>query len=203
LRRRTARTFSIRISRRNKKGSGLGLATSYSIIKKHDGIITVDSEVGRGTIFYIHLPASDKKVEVVRPSHTTAARGKGRILVMDDEPLIRELAVSGLGHLGYDVDTVADGAEALQVYREARESGKPFSAVIMDLTIPGGMGGKEAIKQLLALDPAARAIVSSGYSNDAVMANFKQFGFKGVVSKPYKVEELAEAVNSILDQKAA
>ena len=181
-----------------QKGSGLGLATSYSIIKKHDGMITVESEVGRGTTFHIYLPASDKPLVRSAPPKPKAPRGKGRVLLMDDEELIRELAVAGLTQLGFQVDTVADGTEALRVYAEAREKGQPFAAVIMDLTIPGGMGGREAIKQLLVMDPNAKAIVSSGYSNDAVMANYRQFGFQGVVAKPYKIDELAEAVNTLV-----
>ena len=186
-----------------QKRSGLGLATSYSIVKKHEGLITVESEAGKGTRFCIFLPASDRAVAQAPAPKARAPRGKGRVLVMDDEDLIRELAVTGLSHLGYQVDTVADGAEALRVYREARESGQPFAAVIMDLTVPGGMGGREAIKQLLIMDPGAKAIVSSGYSNDAVMANYRQFGFKGVVAKPYKIEELAEAVNTLVQGEAA
>lgn len=186
-----------------QKGSGLGLATSYSIIKKHDGMLTVESEVGRGTTFRIHLPASNKPMEKVAPPKVVAPRGKGRVLVMDDEALIRELAVAGLSQLGYQVETAPDGAEALRMYSEAKAAGQPFAAVIMDLTIPGGMGGKEAIKQLLLLDPAARVIVSSGYSNDAVMANFRHYGFKGVVAKPYKMEELAAAVNTLVQEGAA
>ena len=185
-----------------QKGSGLGLATSYSIIKKHDGMLTVESELGRGTTFRIHLPASHKPMEKLAPPKAVAPRGKGRILVMDDEALIRELAVMGLSHLGYQVETADDGVEALLKYREAKAAGQPFAAVIMDLTVPGGMGGKEAIKRLLEMDPTARVIVSSGYSNDAVMANFQHYGFKGMVAKPYKIEELVAAVNTLVQHSA-
>lgn len=126
-----------------QKGSGLGLATSYSIIKKHDGLLTVESELGRGTTFRIYLPASNKPVEKIVPPKVVAPRGKGRVLVMDDEALIRELAVTGLGQLGYQVATAPDGAEALRMYSEAKATGQAFAAVIMDLTIPGGMGGRK------------------------------------------------------------
>lgn len=179
-------------------GSGLGLATSYSIIKKHDGLLTVESALGAGTSFYIYLPASDKPVTVLPHAREEPMRGAGRVLVMDDEPLIRELAETMLEHLGYQVELARDGAEAVRLYCQAKENGRPFDAVIMDLTIPGGMGGKETIKKLSAFDPEVRAIVSSGYSHDPVMANFREHGFRGVMGKPYKVEELAKVMHEVL-----
>jgi len=119
------------------------------------------------------------------------------VLVMDDEPDILSLSHVVLKRLGYEAELARDGAEALRRYREAAEAGKPFSAVIMDLTIPGGMGGKEAIRRLLELDPQARAIVSSGYSNDPVMAEFRKHGFRGVVAKPYQIHELARVLREV------
>jgi PAS domain S-box-containing protein len=183
-----------------QSGSGLGLATSYSIVKKHDGLITVESTVGVGTTFHVYLPASSSAARPALPVESGAPlRGHGRILVMDDEALIREMAVTALGFLGYEVETAVSGEEAVQSYEQARSENRPFAAVIMDLTIPGGMGGKEAIKRLHAIDPAVKGIVSSGYSNDPVMARYREHGFRGVVGKPYKVEDLAKALHEVLN----
>ena len=189
-----------------EKGSGLGLATSYSIIKKHAGHITVDSETGAGTIFYIYLPASQKDVSVepeqreVREVATKEVplTGKGKILVMDDEAIISLAVAHNLKKLKYEVETARDGAEAIDLYKGAMESGEHFDAVIMDLTIPGGMGGKEAIKKLLEIDPEARAIVASGYCNDPVMSDFKEYGFSEVIEKPYEISELIEKLNRVM-----
>ncbi len=181
-----------------QKGSGLGLATAYSIIGKHDGHIAVESELGVGTTFNIYLPASGKQVQEVKETQRDVLVGKGRILVMDDEAFIRDIAGEMLGHIGYAVEVAKDGAEAVKRYQKALESGKPFDAVIMDLTIPGGMGGKEVVQLLLEMDPAVNAVVSSGYSNDPVMSDFKKYGFKGVVAKPYNFEELGKAMQKIL-----
>ncbi|MBW2605215.1 MAG: PAS domain S-box protein [Deltaproteobacteria bacterium] len=183
-----------------QKGSGLGLATAYSIIDKHDGYIVAESELGVGSTFYIYFPASEKKVSVVKETRIKAFVGKGRILVMDDEALIRDIAGQLLSRIGYDVEFAKDGAEAVKRYQKVMESGKSFDAVIMDLTIPGGMGGKEAVQRLLEIDPEVNAIVSSGYSNDPVMSDFRKFGFKGVVPKPYTIEELGKALQEILTE---
>ncbi|MEN9572859.1 MAG: hypothetical protein RL514_714 [Verrucomicrobiota bacterium] len=181
-----------------EKGTGLGLATSYSIVKKHDGIITVESTPGAGTEFHVHLPASEKQVPAAAPAPVAPVQGQGRILVMDDEDLIRELAQTALEFLGYQVDGVADGEACIKAYEAARAEGRPYAVVIMDLTIPGGMGGKEAIQRLLEIDPAVKAIVSSGYSHGPEMANHQQHGFCGMVCKPYKVEDLARQINAVL-----
>ena len=124
--------------------------------------------------------------------------GQGRVLVMDDEPEILNFAQAALKRLGYEAELARDGAEAIRRYTAATESGNPFAAVIMDLTIPGGMGGQEAIKRLLDIDPQVRAIVSSGYSNDPVMADFQKHGFRGVVAKPYEVKELARVLREVI-----
>jgi two-component system, cell cycle sensor histidine kinase and response regulator CckA len=123
---------------------------------------------------------------------------KGRILVMDDEELIRDVVSSMLEYLGYDVDLSSDGQEALDKYRDALRSGNRFDAIIMDLTIPGGKGGREVIKDFVDMDPDVKAIVSSGYSNDPVMSNFSEYGFKGVVKKPFKIEDLSTAIEQVL-----
>lgn len=181
-----------------KKGSGLGLSTTYSIVKKHDGHIAVESELGKGTAFYIYLPASEKEVSREKGAEEEHIAGKGRILVMDDEEVVREVAGGMAAHLGYEVDFAEDGAKAIELYRKAKKSGKSFDVVIMDLTIPGGMGGEEAMKKLLEIDPSVKAIVSSGYSNDPVMADYKKHGFSGVIAKPYKIAEMSSVINSVI-----
>lgn len=182
-----------------KKGSGLGLSTTYSIIKKHDGYIAVESELGKGAAFYIYLPASEKEVLREKGAEEEHIAGKGRILVMDDEEVVREVAGRMAAHLGYEVDFAEDGAKAIELYKKAKKSGRPFDVVIMDLTIPGGMGGEEAMEKLLEIDPSVKAIVSSGYSNDPVMADYKKHGFSGVIAKPYKVAEMSSVINSVIN----
>ncbi len=182
-----------------QEGSGLGLATSYSIIEKHNGYISVESQIEVGTTFHIYLPASPE--ETLRTKETDEREpimGEGRVLVMDDEEMVRELATDMLISLGYSVTTAMSGAEAIETYKNAMESGNPFDAVIADLTIPGGMGGKETIQRLLEIDPEVKAIVSSGYSNDPVLANFEEYGFKGVVAKPYKARELSVVLHRVI-----
>lgn len=181
-----------------QKGSGLGLATVYSIIKNHGGHISVESTIGAGTAFHIHLPASDKTPEPKKADEETLVRGSGRVLVMDDEEIIRDLAGDTLTHLGYTVALARDGEEAVEMYRKSAEAGAPFDIVIMDLTVPGGMGGKEAIKKLLSLYPDAKAIVSSGYSTDRIMSDFTAHGFKGVIEKPYKMAALSELLRKLI-----
>jgi PAS domain S-box-containing protein len=185
-----------------EKGSGLGLATVYSILKRHDGLVTVESEPGRGTVFHLYLPASVKNAPSKTSDTTMLARGSGtgRILAMDDEPGIRTLLTAIMKHFGYEITTVRDGAEAIREYKEAREKGKPYSVVIMDLTIPGGMGGKETIRALREIDPCIKAIVSSGYSNDPVLAEYQKYGFVARVEKPYRMQELGKTLQTILEQ---
>ena len=183
-----------------KQGGGLGLATCYSIIKKHAGYITVDSELAAGTTVQIYLPVSTNEITARKPAELKedVLAGRGRILVMDDERLVREVAGRMLVRIGYEVTTAKDGDEAIELYRSARESGQPLNAVILDLTIPGGMGGKETVERLLKMDPEVKAIVSSGYSINPVMADFRQYGFSGVISKPYAVEKLSRALYKVL-----
>ncbi|ACB75753.1 PAS domain S-box protein [Opitutus terrae] len=181
-------------------GSGLGLAAVYSIVNKHRGGIDVKSQVGKGSTFTIWLPASHDQAADESPNMpvTRTTVLKGRVLFMDDEEPIREMAVFLLRRLGMEVECAADGAEAVHKYEEARAAGNPFALVIMDLTVPGGMGGREAIGQLRALDPNVRAVVSSGYSSDPVLANYREHGFCGVVAKPYEVADLARVLRSVL-----
>ncbi|MBU7046698.1 MAG: PAS domain S-box protein [Theionarchaea archaeon] len=180
-----------------QKGSGLGLSTSYSIVMKHDGYITAESEGGKGTTFYIYLPAS-QMVRDEQEEGGELVKGKGRVLLMDDEEIVRDAAGEVLQYLGYTVVTVADGEEAISAYTRALKSGEPFDIVIMDLTIPGGKGGKEAITTLLQVDPHVRAIVASGYSTDPVMADYRKYGFSGVVCKPYTIEDLSRVLYRML-----
>jgi CheY-like chemotaxis protein len=179
-----------------KEGNGLGLATTYSIIKKHNGHITVESQLGVGTTFHIYLPASDKAAPEKRENRMI--KGQGRILVMDDQPSVRKIVGRMLEKLGYESEFAKDGAETIRVVEETQETEKPFDAVILDLTIPGGMGGKEVIKELLEIDPELKAIVSSGYSDDPVLSNFQEYGFKGVISKPFESLSLSKALHKVL-----
>jgi len=158
----------------------------------------VESELGVGTTFYIYLPASQKEIPTEKKVEERPLVGKGKILVMDDEEAVRGVTGRILKYIGYEVAFAKNGAEAIELYKRARESGQPFEAVIMDLTIPGGIGGKEAIRKLLEIDPEVKAIVSSGYSNDPIMSEFKQYGFRGVMAKPYKIVELSETVDKVI-----
>ncbi len=180
------------------EGSGLGLAICHSILEKHDGRISVSSTPGKGTTFTILLPVGGQDVVQVPPENKSVPPGQARILLMDDEEMIRELATEMLSFIGHQVTTVRDGQEAVENYRNAMDSEKPFDLVILDLTVPGGMGGKEAAELLLQLDPKARIIVSSGYSNDPVMAEYEQYGFVATISKPYDVNGLERILENAL-----
>ncbi len=181
-----------------QKGSGLGLATSYSIIKNHGGLITVDSELGIGTVFHIYLPADLQREPEQPETVEQAISGHGKVLLMDDDDSIRLLAGEMLSMMGYEILTARDGAEAIELYRTAMKSDRPFNAVILDLTVPGGMGGKETIERLTRIDPKVKAIVSSGYSNDPIMADHEAYGFVGVVAKPYTTKQLTETLCRII-----
>jgi PAS domain S-box-containing protein len=182
-------------------GSGLGLSISYSIVTRHGGLLTVNSQKGRGTECRVWLPATEKRVDPAEalPERDVAGR-KRRILVMDDERVIRDVATPILRREGYEVSRADKGQEAIQIYREGQASGKPFDCVILDLTIPGGMGGKETIRKLKEIDPNLIAVVSSGYSNDPVLADFADAGFSGAVQKPYTADEMLEAVARVLEE---
>ncbi len=181
-----------------QQGSGLGLATAYSIITSHKGHIAVESELHVGTTFFIYLPASPATPPLEKEVEEKPLVGRGKILVMDDEEAIQEVLVQVLSRCGYEADVARFGAEAIELYKKAYDAGHPYAALIMDLTIPGGMGGKEAIKKLIAIDPHVKAIVSSGYANDPVMANFRQYGFRGVSPKPYQIADLSKVLQNVI-----
>ena len=183
-----------------QKGSGIGLAVAYSIVDKHGGYIAAESDDG-GTTFHVYLPATEAAGSAQTSHRSTLVRGVGKVLLMDDEQDIRTVGSEMLQALGYTVVCTRDGAEAVERYRQAQEAGDAFDAVILDLTIPGGMGGKEAVTRLLALDPFAAVIVSSGYSNDPVMAQFRQYGFQGAVGKPYQLKDLSAVLHEVLAGK--
>ena len=182
-------------------GSGLGLATAYAITKKHDGHLAVESPNGRGATFTLTLPATSAPVPVESPEEDPG-RGEGRILIMDDEPIMRETVTEVLRALGYQSSAASSGEEALRMYADSLAAGHRYDAVILDLTVAGGMGGKETIRKLLELDPLVRAVVSSGYSEDPVMARYREYGFRGVVAKPYTVAELRAVLRNVLDPSA-
>ncbi len=181
-------------------GSGLGLAAVYSIVSKHRGSIDVQSQPGKGSTFRIWLPAthvvSDDTGLQVKSVKMTAL--KGRVLFMDDEEAIRQMASFLLRRFGFDVVCAKDGSEAVQTFRAAKNAGEPFALVIMDLTVPGGMGGREAIPLLREIDPNVRAIVSSGYSSDPILANYRAHGFAGVAAKPYEMTEFARVLREVM-----
>jgi PAS domain S-box-containing protein len=171
-------------------GQGLGLATSYSIITRHQGTIEVESEPGKGTTFYIYIPATKKEpAEQQKIEERKVLRG-GRVLVMDDEPMMRDIVVKFLEHLGFNAVVVDDGRDAINMYIKEKESGTPFDALIFDMTIKGGLGGKEAIEEIRKIDKDILAFVMSGYHEDPVLAHPQDYGFNGGLCKPFTLEEL-------------
>ncbi len=183
-----------------EKGSGLGLATSYSIVRNHGGLIDVNTKSGEGCTFMIYLSAiaGCGRIEAPVKPQELSARRRARILVMDDEELVRDLGRELLGMLGHDVEIAKHGQEALEKYKDAMAEGRPFDLVILDLTVRGGMGGSETIQKLVKIDPAVKAMVTSGYSDDAIIANHLEHGFKAYLKKPYDIDELGDIVNSLL-----
>ena len=184
-----------------KEGSGLGLATSYYIIKNHDGYIHVKAEKDMGTIFHIYLPASERKLQAIRDNTDNSLEGKGKILIMDDDEIVLKSIGKMLIFLGYEISLSRDGKEALDLYEKALKESSAFHIVLMDLTVPGGMGGKIAVQKLKKIHPEANVIVSSGYSNDPIMADYKTYGFCGVIVKPYDINELGILLKKILEKQ--
>ena len=183
-----------------ESGSGLGLATSYSIIKRHKGYIFVSSALGIGTTFRILLPAKPDATKITIESSSEIQYGTGNILIMDDDDSVLKVLSASLEKLGYQTDIVNDGKEAIKAYLSKMTQQETFDLVIMDLTIPGGMGGKNAVQEIHKIDPNAKVIVTSGYSKDPVIANYKEYGFIGVILKPYGIEELSIEIKKAITQ---
>jgi PAS domain S-box-containing protein len=184
-----------------QKGTGLGLSVSYSVVKDHGGLITVESELGKGTCFHIYLPVDhgEEEVEIDDVALISSAQpGRGKLLFMDDDEGVRDVIVEILIHLGYEVEFAKDGSQAIERYTEAAKRGEPFDVVVADLTVREGMGGKDLLRQLHEINPAVKAVISSGYSNDPVLYNFRKYGFHGVVAKPYRIEELCAVVEAVM-----
>jgi len=180
-----------------EQGKGLGLASCYSIIRKHGGKIQAISTLGKGSTFEISLPASEKELISEPFCQTGTSRGSGKILVMDDDKIIQEILLDMLEYFGYTAECVDNGTDAVELYRNRKEQGTPFYAVILDLSIPGGVGGKETIELLRKFDSNIKAIVSSGYYSDPVIANYRDYGFSAVLKKPYRAQDLSNVLNNI------
>ena len=184
-----------------QKGSGIGLTVAYSIVDRHNGYITAESEVD-GSTLHVYLPAVEGAFLELSSRPRELMSGVGKVLLMDDEQIIRAVGSEMLQLLGYEVVCARDGTEAVELYRQAQEEGLAFDAVILDLTIPGGMGGKDAVSKILSLDPTAAVIVSSGYSNDQVISEYRHYGFRGAVCKPYRLQELSAILHDVLVEKS-
>jgi len=181
-----------------KKGHGLGLATSYSIIKNHGGHIEVESELEKGTKFHIYLPATGENIPISNKSRLKSVKSGKKILVMDDEEDVKSILGRMLKKLGYEVGFAKNATEALKLYKKAKIADDKFDLVLLDLTIPGEIGGKEALNLLFSIDPKVKAIASSGYSNDPIMSNYESYGFKGIIKKPFDLQELSNAINKAI-----
>ncbi|MDH3890112.1 MAG: PAS domain S-box protein [candidate division Zixibacteria bacterium] len=179
------------------RGSGLGLATTYSIVRNHGGHIEVQSSPGCGAEFLVYLPATSAMAEKEPKDPPPARNAGGRILVMDDEACVREVALRSLQRKGFEVDTAVDGEQAIDLFVNARAEGRPFTIVILDLTVPGGLGGIETVDRLRRIDPNIPAIVCSGYSNDPILASYRDYGFQAIIGKPFRPRDLIHTVNRL------
>jgi CheY-like chemotaxis protein len=185
-----------------KDGSGLGLAIAYSIMKKHGGHITVLSKVGIGSTFTIYIPAAPVSKTLASKNDERKTNGNHqriKILVMDDQKYVRNTIKTMLSLHNYEVVTAENGYQVIELYRKALMNEKPFDVVLLDLTVPGGYGGKETLRELLKIDPAVRAVALSGYSNDPAMAVYRVYGFKASISKPFDIDELLKTIETVMD----
>ena len=181
-------------------GHGLGLAIVYSIVKKHHGLITFESSPGQGTTVTILLPSADKKVSEAEIIQDATPDGKGHILIMDDNEDVRAIIGSSLNYLGYTYSEADDGLAAIDMYKKAMKSGNRFDAVLMDLTVPGGMSGKEAVLEINNIDVDSKVIVISGYSRDPILANYKDYGFVGKLVKPFQLQDMKKVLSEVIDK---
>ncbi len=184
-----------------RKGSGLGLSTVFSIVQKHGGHVRVDSRAGVGATFHVYLPASEGAFVAAEPRPKGGLRGGGRVLLIDDEEIIRRSVGALLKRLGYEVESAADGGMGIRLHEKAVKEQRPFDVIIMDLTIPGGMSGEETIHRLREIDPDAKVVVSSGYSNDAILSRYEEYGFSAALTKPWRIEELSETLDRLIGRK--
>ena len=184
-----------------KKGMGLGLTICHSIIRKHEGFITVESMPGAGTTFHLYLPASLKKKTETEVTGEMETIRKKRILIMDDDEIVRDITGDMLMHCGYYIESSKDGNEAIALYIKAKEKGEPFDAVILDLVVPNGMGGDIAIKRLHDIDHGVKGIALSGYSKDLIMTHYMDYGFTAALSKPYNIQLLNGTLERVLGKK--
>jgi len=184
-------------------GNGLGLTTAYSIMNRHQGLLKAISEQGMGAKFVFYLPVAERSEQSSTPDYEPVLPSRARILVMDDEEIILSTIREMLSDTGVTVDTATDGDEAVKIYRRSMEESEPYDAVILDLTIPGGRGGRETIRKLIDIDPEVRAVVASGYSNDDVIANYSEYGFLACICKPFSPEELKRAISRALGDDPA
>ena len=178
----------------------MGLATSYAIVSQHGGHVTVDSQLGAGSTFRMYLPAAVEQGKTEsKDSHSGELSRSYNILLMDDEPMVAEVIKVMLERLKCRASWAKDGEEAVRMYAKASTTDDPFDAVILDIIVPAGMGGKGASKELLKMDPSAKLIVSSAYSNDPLMAEHKENGFRACLAKPYNHRELEKVLIAILE----
>lgn len=183
----------------SEKGVGLGLAICFAIVRKHNGSISVESVQERGSVFHVNLPAY--KHGISREAASTrkpARRDEGRVLLLDDEELVLEIGKELLEYLGYSVTTVQNGEEAVMLYKQAMELKSPFDAVILDLAVPGSLGGKEVMRELMRIDSDVKAIISSGYLTDPIVADYREYGFADVLTKPYDSNELDQKLKKVI-----